>query len=230
MGAGWASRGARDARGRARAAPTSGHRRLSLQGGRRGLSHRRVAHPPVPAGCRERRLRRRSRPTRARRLAPGVLSRRTAARLSRQLVPRAPAPGATNLPHGSPSPARCRGCCCRHGHRTSTGCPSAPTARALGFLQGEALSYNAYIDDRLALADAGVRRRARADRRRWIAASTRRASPRGGAVMFAVEDDGRQYPAQVDAPRRRDRALAVAMVVQRARERRRSYRGARLQR
>jgi len=73
----------------------------------------------------------------------------------------------------------------------------SPDGRQLGFLQGEALRYNAYIDDSLALADAG------SGAVRALTAPLDRGiySPRftsdGGAVMFAVEDDGRQYPAQV---------------------------------
>lgn len=73
----------------------------------------------------------------------------------------------------------------------------SPDGRQLGFLQGEKLRYNAYIDDSLALTDAadgGVHElTARLDRGIY--------SPRftsdGRAIVFAIEDDGRQYPAQV---------------------------------
>ncbi len=83
--AGRGARGTRGARGRgSEDAPAARHRRLPLQGGRRGLPDRRHAHAPVPAGRRQRRLRgARGRPG-APRLAPGVLARRSPARLSRQ--------------------------------------------------------------------------------------------------------------------------------------------------
>ena len=70
-----------------------------------------------------------------------------------------------------------------------------PDGSALAFLHGEELRYNAYIDDRLALADlkSGQVRELTARLDRGIY------SPRiaGDAIVFAVEDDGWQYPAQV---------------------------------
>jgi len=73
----------------------------------------------------------------------------------------------------------------------------SPDGRQLAFLQGEQLRYNAYIDDSLALVDAG------GGAVRPLTAALDRGiySPRfssdGGAILFAVEDDGRQYAAQV---------------------------------
>src|SRR6185312_5896649 len=73
----------------------------------------------------------------------------------------------------------------------------SPDGRQLAFIGNGSARSNAYIDDSLALADAG------SGAVRALTAPLDRGiySPRftsdGGAVMFAVEDDGRQYPAQV---------------------------------
>ncbi|HWZ61504.1 MAG TPA: S9 family peptidase [Steroidobacteraceae bacterium] len=73
----------------------------------------------------------------------------------------------------------------------------SPDGRQLAFLQGAELRYNAYIMDALAVADVT------SGRVRVLTASLDRAvlSPQfsadGGAIQFAVEDDGQQYPAQV---------------------------------
>jgi len=73
----------------------------------------------------------------------------------------------------------------------------SPDGTQLAFLEGEELRYNAYIDDSLVVADAG------GGGVRALTASLDRGvySPRfssdGRAILFAVEDDGRQYPAQV---------------------------------
>jgi dipeptidyl aminopeptidase/acylaminoacyl peptidase len=73
----------------------------------------------------------------------------------------------------------------------------SPDGSLIAFLQGEELKYNAYIMDRLAVADV------RSGRVRALTADLDRAvvSPGftadGSAIQFAVEDDGTQYPAQV---------------------------------
>jgi len=86
-----------------------------------------------------------------------------------------------------------------------------PDGTALAFLHGEELRYNAYIDDRLALADlkSGQVRELTAGLDRGIY------SPRtaGDAIVFAVEDDGWQYPAQVALADGRITRLAGAVVV-----------------
>ena len=67
----------------------------------------------------------------------------------------------------------------------------------IAFLQGDDLKYNAYIVDRLAVAEV------KSGRVRPLTAGLDRAvvSPQfttsGAAIQFAVEDDGTQYPAQV---------------------------------
>jgi dipeptidyl aminopeptidase/acylaminoacyl peptidase len=73
----------------------------------------------------------------------------------------------------------------------------SPDGTLLAFLAGDELKYNAYIMDRLALAEV------KSGRVRPLTASLDRAvlSPSftadGTAIQFAVEDDGTQYPAQV---------------------------------
>jgi dipeptidyl aminopeptidase/acylaminoacyl peptidase len=73
----------------------------------------------------------------------------------------------------------------------------SPDGRLLAFLQGDELKYNAYILDRLAVADA------QSGKVRPLTASLDRAvvspefSSDGRSIQFAVEDDGYQYPAQV---------------------------------
>ena len=73
----------------------------------------------------------------------------------------------------------------------------SPDGTLIAFLQGDALKYNAYIMDRLAVAEVS------SGRVRTLTAGLDRAvvSPGftadGSAIQFAVEDDGRQYPAQV---------------------------------
>jgi dipeptidyl aminopeptidase/acylaminoacyl peptidase len=89
----------------------------------------------------------------------------------------------------------------------------SPDGRLIAFLQGDELKYNAYILDRLAVADA------RSGKVRPLAASLDRAvvSPQfsadGGFIQFAVEDDGYQYPAQVSLASGAIERLGSAMVV-----------------
>jgi dipeptidyl aminopeptidase/acylaminoacyl peptidase len=72
----------------------------------------------------------------------------------------------------------------------------SPDGTLIAFLEGDELKYNAYITDRLAVADV------RSGRVRALTAGLDRAvvSPcftaDGSAIQFAVEDDGWQYPAQ----------------------------------
>ncbi len=73
----------------------------------------------------------------------------------------------------------------------------SPDGRLLAFLQGDALKYNAYIMDRLAVADLSSGRvRPLTDGLDRAVLSPQFASG-GEAIEFAVEDDGFQYPAQV---------------------------------
>lgn len=73
----------------------------------------------------------------------------------------------------------------------------SPDGKSLAFLEGAELKYNAYIMDRLALADVA------SGHVRQLTASLDRAviSPAftadGSAIEFAIEDDGYQYPAEV---------------------------------
>jgi dipeptidyl aminopeptidase/acylaminoacyl peptidase len=89
----------------------------------------------------------------------------------------------------------------------------SPDGRLIAFLQGDELKYNAYILDRLAVADA------KSGKVRPLTASLDRAvvSPRfssdGGSIQFAVEDDGYQYPAQVSLASGAIETLGSAMVV-----------------
>jgi len=81
----------------------------------------------------------------------------------------------------------------------------------IGFLQGNELRYNAYIDDVLAVAEV------KSGRVRALTAQLDRGvySPRfaGDAIEFAVEDDGYQYPARVSLANGQISRLADAMVV-----------------
>ena len=73
----------------------------------------------------------------------------------------------------------------------------SPDGTLVAFLQGDELKYNAYIMDRLAVAEV------KSGRVRALTGGLDRAviSPSfaadGTAIQFAVEDDGAQYPAQV---------------------------------
>jgi dipeptidyl aminopeptidase/acylaminoacyl peptidase len=89
----------------------------------------------------------------------------------------------------------------------------SPDGRLIAFLQGDELKYNAYILDRLAVADA------RSGKVRALTASLDRAvvSPQfssdGRSIQLAVEDDGYQYPAQVSVASGAIEKLGSAMVV-----------------
>ena len=73
----------------------------------------------------------------------------------------------------------------------------SPDGKLISLLIGAELKFNAYITDRLAVADAGT------GKLRMLAADLDRAvsAPRftadGTAIEFTVEDDGQQYPASV---------------------------------
>ncbi|MGC1729548.1 MAG: S9 family peptidase [Steroidobacteraceae bacterium] len=89
----------------------------------------------------------------------------------------------------------------------------SPDGRLIAFLQGDELKYNAYFLDALAVADTS------SGKVRPLTASLDRAvvSPRfssdGGSILFAVEDDGYQYPAQVSLASGAIEKLGTAMVV-----------------
>lgn len=89
----------------------------------------------------------------------------------------------------------------------------SPDGRQLAFLQGAELKYYAYIMDVLAIADVS------SGHARALTASLDRAvlSPhftaRGRSIEFAVEDDGRQYPAEVRLDDGRIEKLSDRMVV-----------------
>ena len=73
----------------------------------------------------------------------------------------------------------------------------SPDGRLVSLLIGAELKFNAYITDRLAVADArtGRLRMLTADLDRAVSAPKFTAD--GTAIQFTVEDDGRQYPASV---------------------------------
>ncbi len=89
----------------------------------------------------------------------------------------------------------------------------SPDGKQLGFLQGQELRYNAYIDDRLAVTEV------RTGEIRDLTGKLDRGiySPRfasdGRSIVFAVEDDGWQYPAQVTLGDGTITRLAGAVVV-----------------
>ncbi|HET9329579.1 MAG TPA: S9 family peptidase, partial [Steroidobacteraceae bacterium] len=89
----------------------------------------------------------------------------------------------------------------------------SPDGKQLGFLQGQELRYNAYIDDRLAVTEV------RTGKIRDLTGKLDRGiySPRfasdGRSIVFAVEDDGWQYPAQVTLADGTITRLAGAVVV-----------------
>jgi dipeptidyl aminopeptidase/acylaminoacyl peptidase len=81
----------------------------------------------------------------------------------------------------------------------------------LGFLQGDELRYNQYIDDKLAVADV------KTGQVRVLTTSLDRGvyTPRfaGDVLEFAVEDDGYQYPARVTLTTGQISRVGGAMVV-----------------
>jgi dipeptidyl aminopeptidase/acylaminoacyl peptidase len=89
----------------------------------------------------------------------------------------------------------------------------SPDGRLISLLQGDELKYNAYILDRLAVADA------KSGKVRPLTAGLDRAvlsplfSSDGASIQFAVEDDGYQYPAQVSLANGAIERLGSSMVV-----------------
>jgi dipeptidyl aminopeptidase/acylaminoacyl peptidase len=73
----------------------------------------------------------------------------------------------------------------------------SPEGAALGFLQGDELKYNAYIDDKLALVEVKSGRIRSLSARLDRGVYSPRFSDGGRAILFAVEDDDRQYLARV---------------------------------
>jgi dipeptidyl aminopeptidase/acylaminoacyl peptidase len=73
----------------------------------------------------------------------------------------------------------------------------SPEGAALGFLQGDELKYNAYIDDKLALVEVKSGRIRSLSARLDLGVYSPRFSDGGRAILFAVEDDDRQYLARV---------------------------------
>src|SRR5262249_26461386 len=89
----------------------------------------------------------------------------------------------------------------------------SPDGAALAFLHGQELRYNAYIDDRLALADVGSGRVRELTEKLDRGIYSPRFASGGGSLVFAVEDDGWQYPAQVATADGAITRLGTQMVV-----------------
>jgi dipeptidyl aminopeptidase/acylaminoacyl peptidase len=85
--------------------------------------------------------------------------------------------------------------------------------RVIAFLEGDAPKYNAYIMDTLAVAEVPSARVRELTRGLDRAVVSPRFSADGSAIEFAVEDDGRQYPAQVALASGAVTPLAGPMVV-----------------
>ncbi len=89
----------------------------------------------------------------------------------------------------------------------------SPDGTQLAFLQGDAPRFNAYITDRLAVADV------KTGKVRGLTDALDRAiySPQfaaaGRSILFTIEDDGYQYPATVDLANGTVTHLAEALVV-----------------
>jgi dipeptidyl aminopeptidase/acylaminoacyl peptidase len=89
----------------------------------------------------------------------------------------------------------------------------SPDGTLLAFLQGDELKYNAYILDRLAVADV------QSGKVRILTEALDRAvllpafAGDGRTLLFAVEDDGTQYPAQVSVAGGAIKRLGGPMVV-----------------
>jgi dipeptidyl aminopeptidase/acylaminoacyl peptidase len=89
----------------------------------------------------------------------------------------------------------------------------SPDGKLIAFLQGNELKYNAYIMDTLAVAEVksgGVRALTGSLDRAVLSPAF---SSDGGSILFAVEDDGTQYPAQVALASGAIERLAAPMVV-----------------
>jgi dipeptidyl aminopeptidase/acylaminoacyl peptidase len=88
----------------------------------------------------------------------------------------------------------------------------SPDGTLLAFLQGDELKYNAYIMDRLAVAEV------KSGKVRALSAGLDRAVlfpafADDHTLLFAVEDDGTQYPAQVSLPSGAIKRLGGPIVV-----------------
>jgi dipeptidyl aminopeptidase/acylaminoacyl peptidase len=89
----------------------------------------------------------------------------------------------------------------------------SPDGSLIAFLQGEEPKFNAYITDRLAVAEAKSGKvRALTDGLDRAVSGPRFAAD-GAAILFSVEDDGYQYPAAVNLASGAIERLAAAMVV-----------------
>jgi dipeptidyl aminopeptidase/acylaminoacyl peptidase len=89
----------------------------------------------------------------------------------------------------------------------------SPDGKLIAFLQGNELKYNAYIMDTLAVAEVksgGVRALTGSLDRAVLSPAF---SSDGRSILFAVEDDGTQYPAQVTLASGAIERLAHPMVV-----------------
>ena len=89
----------------------------------------------------------------------------------------------------------------------------SPDGKLIAFLQGDELKYNAYIMDTLAVAEVksgGVRALTGSLDRAVLSPAF---SSDGRSILFAVEDDGTQYPAQVTLATGAIERLAAHMVV-----------------
>jgi dipeptidyl aminopeptidase/acylaminoacyl peptidase len=89
----------------------------------------------------------------------------------------------------------------------------SPDGKLIAFLQGNELKYNAYIMDTLAVAEvkSGAVRPLTGGLDRAVLSTT--FSSEGRSILFAVEDDGTQYPAQVTLATGAIERLAAPMVV-----------------
>jgi len=89
----------------------------------------------------------------------------------------------------------------------------SPDSRRLAFLQGDEPKFNAYITDTLAVADvdSGAVRTLTAQLDRAVLLP--RFSADGRSLVFAVEDDGYQYPATLEVASGKVTVLARSVVV-----------------
>ncbi len=89
----------------------------------------------------------------------------------------------------------------------------SPDGTLIALLLGEEPKYNAYIMDRLAVAEASSGRLRDLTGKLDRAVTSPRFSADGLAILFAVEDDGSEYPAQVNLASGAIERLAGPMVV-----------------
>ncbi len=88
----------------------------------------------------------------------------------------------------------------------------SPDGTQLAFLEGDEPKFNAYITDRLALADVSGKVRVLTQALDRAVFSPQFAAD-GGSILFTVEDDGYQYPAAVSVANGTITHLAESMVV-----------------